>query len=98
MLPSDKAKLDGSCMGNITSRSAQGHEKGAKEATEKIHKVKEAQFSLKCWSSLQQRREALMGTWWLKKQIQGQKEIRKPGEELAHVKRWNQELARFTRL
>lgn len=49
MLPSDKAKLDGSCLGNnITSRSTQWHEKETKETTEKIHTVKEAQFSLKC--------------------------------------------------
>lgn len=62
MLLPDNAKLDGSCMeNNITSMSAQWCEKGAKGAMKKIHKVKDAWFSLKCLRSLYQRREALKG-------------------------------------
>lgn len=86
------------CTGNNSASRAQWCENGAKGATKKIHKVKDALFSLKCLRSLQQRREASMGTWWLKEQIKGQKEIKKPGEELARVKRSKQELARHTGL
>ena len=86
------------CTGNNSASRAQWCEKGAKGAAKKIHKVKDALFSLKSLRSLQQRREASMGTWWLKEQIKGQKEIKKPEEELACVKRWKRELARHTRL